>query len=95
MIATTLLHDVALQFDPVGSWWLLGLVTLVLAAVLFFIGPDGSRVAARGRLLLVLLRLGAFLALVACMLRPTIVSSRKARPGRIPSAASGIEARRS
>jgi len=79
VIATTLLHDVALQFDPVGSWWLLGLVTLVLAAVLFFIGPDGSRVAARGRLLLVLLRLGAFLALVACMLRPTIVSSRKAR----------------
>ena len=79
MIATSVLHDVALQFDPVGSWWLLGLVTLVLAAVLFFIGPDGSRVAARGRLLLVLLRLGAFLALVACMLRPTIVSSRKAR----------------
>jgi uncharacterized membrane protein len=79
VIATSVLHDVALQFDPVGSWWLLGLVTLVLAAVLFFIGPDGSRVAARGRLLLVLLRLGAFLALVACMLRPTIVSSRKAR----------------
>lgn len=79
MIATSVLHDVALQFDPVGSWWFLGLVTLVLAAVLFLIGPDGSRVTARGRLLLVLLRLGAFLALVACMLRPTIVSSRKAR----------------
>ena len=79
MIATSVLHDIALQFDPVGAWWFLGLVTLALAAVLFFIGPDPSRVAARGRLLLVLLRLGAFLALVACMLRPTVVSSSKAR----------------
>jgi hypothetical protein len=79
MIAASLLHDTALNLDPVGSWWLLGIVTLALAAVLFVVGPDGSRLSATGRLVLVLLRLGAFLALVACMLRPTIVSSRKAR----------------
>jgi len=48
-------------------------VTLALAAVLFAIGPDRSRVSAAGRTVLVLLRLGAFLALVACMLRPTLV----------------------
>lgn len=79
MIAASLLHDTSLNLDPVGSWWLLGIVTLALAAVLFAVGPDGSRLSATGRLALVLLRLAAFLALVACMLRPTIVSSRKAR----------------
>jgi hypothetical protein len=79
MIAASLLHDTALNLDPVGSWWFLGIVTLALAAVLFAVAPDASRLTAAGRLVLVLLRLGAFLALVACMLRPTIVSSRKAR----------------
>jgi hypothetical protein len=79
MIAASLLHDTALNLDPVGSWWFLGIVTLALAAVLFAVAPDASRLTATGRLVLVLLRLGAFLALVACMLRPTIVSSRKAR----------------
>jgi hypothetical protein len=79
MIAASLLHDMALNLDPVGSWWFLGIVTLALAAVLFAVAPDASRLSATGRLVLVLLRLGAFLALVACMLRPTIVSSRKAR----------------
>jgi hypothetical protein len=79
MIAASLLHDVAVSLDPVGSWWFLGLVTLALAAVLFAVGPDASRLSAAGRLALVGLRLAAFLALVACMLRPTIVSSRKAR----------------
>jgi hypothetical protein len=79
MIAATMLRDIAIQADPVGSWWLLGLVTCGLAAVLFLLGPDPSRITAARRMLLVLLRLGAFLALVFCMLRPTIVSSRKAR----------------
>ena len=73
MIAVASLHDLAIDCDPVGSWRLLGLVTLALAAVLFAIGPDRSRVSAAGRTVLVLLRLGAFLALVACMLRPTLV----------------------
>jgi len=79
VIAVASLHDLAVDCDPVGSWRLLALVTLALAAVLFAVGPDRSRVSRAGRLALVLLRLGAFLALVACMLRPTIVSSKKAR----------------
>lgn len=79
MIAASLLNDVALHLEPVGTWWFLALVTLALAVVLFAVGPDASRVTAAGRLVLVLLRLAAFLALVACMLRPTIVSSSKAR----------------
>jgi hypothetical protein len=79
MIMTTALEEVALQFDPVGSWAVVGLVAAVLAAVLFAVPPDRSRVS-RGRLVtLVLLRLAAFLALVACMLRPTFVAEAKAR----------------
>ena len=67
MIAASLLHDMALNLDPVGSWWFLGIVTLALAAVLFAVAPDASRLSATGRLVLVLLRLGAFLALVAIL----------------------------
>ena len=79
MIATTALEEVSLQFDPVGSWAVVGIVTAVLAAVLLAVPPDRSRVS-RGRLTaLVLLRLAAFLALVACMLRPTFVAETKAR----------------
>jgi hypothetical protein len=79
MIMTTTLEEVALQFDPVGSWAVVGLVAAALAAVLFAVPPDRSRVS-RGRLVtLVLLRLAAFLALVACMLRPTFVAEAKAR----------------
>jgi hypothetical protein len=75
----TWFEELAIQFDPVGSWAFVGLVTVALAAVLLAIPPDRTRVNGRQRLALVALRLVAFLALVACMLRPTLVSSRKAR----------------
>ena len=79
MIAASLLHDLSLQLDPVGSWWLLVPVTAALVAILVAVGPDPSRVSPAGRAALVLLRLAAFVSLVACMLRPTIVSTSKAR----------------
>ena len=79
MIAVTTLQRVAVHFEPVGSWLLVALVAALLAAVLLSTSPDRSRVT-RGRvLLLVLLRLGAFVALVLCMVRPTFVSTRQAR----------------
>ena len=79
-----LLHDVGVAVDPVGSWATLGVVAILLAAALLAVGPDGSRVSPGKRLTLVLVRLGAFLALVACMLRPTIVATKKARqPGTV------------
>ncbi len=79
-----LLRDVSVAFDPVGSWGLLAAVTAVLAVVLFAVGPDRTRVPAGRRLALVVVRLAAFLALVACMLRPTIVATKKARqPGTV------------
>ena len=85
MIAVAgLLHDVSVAFDPVGSWATLAVVTAALAAVLFAVGPDPSRVSPGRRLALVFVRLAAFLALVACMTRPTIVATKKARqPGTV------------
>ncbi|NBT12854.1 MAG: hypothetical protein EBS56_04610 [Planctomycetia bacterium] len=79
-----LLHDVSVSFDPVGSWAALATVTAALALVLFAVGPDRTRVTAGRRLALVGIRMAAFLALVACMLRPTIVATKQARqPGTV------------
>jgi len=75
----TWLDELTVQFDPVGSWAFVAVVTLALAAVLLAVPPDRTRLSGGRRLSLVALRLAAFLALVACMLRPTLVSSRKAR----------------
>ena len=67
------LEELTVGFDPVGSWAFVALVTVALAAVLFAVPPDRTRVGSGRRLLLVALRLAAFLALIACMMRPTIV----------------------
>jgi hypothetical protein len=73
------LEELSLQFDPVWSWAFVACVALGLLAVLLAVPPDRSRLSPSGRVVLTLLRLGAFLALVACMLRPTFVATRKAR----------------
>lgn len=75
----TWLEEMVISFDPVGSWAFVALVTIALAAVLLAVPPDRSRVDGRRRFILTAIRLGAFLAVVACMTRPTLVSSRKAR----------------
>jgi len=79
MIAATLVDDFALQFDPVGSWVLVAVVTAALAAILVLLPPDRSRATGHRLAALVGLRLLAFLALLFCLVRPTIVSTRKAR----------------
>ncbi len=73
------LEELSLQFDPVWSWAFVVVVALGLLAVLLAVPPDRSRISPTGRIVLTLLRLAAFLALVACMLRPTFVATRKAR----------------
>jgi len=73
------LQELSIDFDPVGSWWFVLVVTLALVAVLLAVGPDRSRVSRGRRLTLVLLRTAAFLALVSCLLRPTLVATRQAR----------------
>ncbi|MFM7107788.1 MAG: hypothetical protein ACKOZU_04185 [Planctomycetaceae bacterium] len=79
MIAATTVENVSLHYDPVGSWIFVAAVAAALAAVLVAIPPDRSRAGGGRRWVLVGLRLGAFLALVACMLRPAITATRKAR----------------
>jgi hypothetical protein len=56
-----------------------GMDPVLLAAVLIAVPPDRSRAGGRRLMMLVGLRLAAFLALVACLLRPTFVATQKAR----------------
>ena len=74
-----LLEELSLHLDPVWSWLFVAAVTAGLLAVLLVFPPDRSRLSPAGRMTLVLLRMGAFLALVICMLRPTFVAVQKAR----------------
>ena len=66
-----------LLFEPVGSWWFVLTVAAGLAAVLVLVGPDRSRVEGFRLKWLVGLRVAAFLAIVLCMLRPTVVAQRR------------------
>ena len=79
MNSAATINDLSIGFEPVGSWLAVGLVTAVLAAVLVALGPDRSRLSRRGRLTLVLLRLGAFLAVVFCLLRPSVIATSRVR----------------
>ena len=73
------LEELAIHLDPVWSWLFVAAVAAGLLAVLLAFPPDRSRLSPAARRTLVLLRLGAFLALLVCMLRPTLVAERKAR----------------
>lgn len=79
MIAATTVENVSLHYDPVGSWVFVACVAAALVAVLVAIPPDRSRAGGGRRWALVGLRLAAFLALVACMVRPAVTATRKAR----------------
>jgi hypothetical protein len=79
MIATTTVEDLALHFDPVGSWTFMAAVVAALVAVLVAIPPDRTRVGGRRLWTLVALRVAAFLALVGCMLRPALTATQQAR----------------
>lgn len=74
-----LLEEVSLHADPVWSWLFVAAVSAGLLAVLLAFPPDRTRLSPAGRLVLVCLRMAAFLAVVFCMLRPTVVATQKAR----------------
>lgn len=67
------MRDLAIGFEPVGSWLLFSIIAVILGGVLFVLGPDRSRLSRRGCLTLTLLRLAAILCLLVCLLRPTLV----------------------
>jgi len=79
ILAAAPIEDVTLHVDPVGSWMVVAAVVVALAAVLFMLGPDRTRVSSSRLAMLVAVRLATFVALVACMLRPTFVATKKAR----------------
>ncbi|MFM7519104.1 MAG: hypothetical protein ACKO9B_01395 [Planctomycetota bacterium] len=79
MSAASPFDGLSVGFDPVGSGWFVAGVAVLLAVILVVFGPDASRLAPGRRRVLVALRVAAFLALVACLVRPTIVAVRKAR----------------
>ena len=69
------IRDLAIGFEPVGSWLLFIFIAVILGGVLFIFGPDRSRLSRRGCLTLTLLRLIAILCLLICLLRPTLVGT--------------------
>lgn len=79
ILAAVSTEHFAVHVDPVGSWTLVGLVTAMLAAVLVLVGPDQTRVSGGRFVALLALRLAAFLTMIILMLRPTFVSTTKAR----------------
>ena len=71
-IITTSIH-----FDPTGTW--LGITSLIVAfaCLLFILAPDRSRLSRGRRLVLILLRTSAFLVLLFCLMKPSLVSTRR------------------
>lgn len=59
--------------NPVGSYWLVGLLSLGLLALLIFLGVPAGRLSARRRLALFGLRAAVLLLLLFALLRPTLV----------------------
>lgn len=74
-----LLEEVSLHGDPVWSWVFVAAMAAGLLGVLLAFPPDRTRLSPVGRMVLVCLRMTAFLAVVLCMLRPTVVATQKAR----------------
>ena len=72
LITTTSIH-----FDPTGTWLGVTLLTVAFAGLLFFLAPDRSRLSPGRQLTLVSLRTAAFLVLLFCLLKPSIVSIRQ------------------
>ncbi len=62
-------------FNPVGSYWLVGLLSLGLLAVLVFLGIPAARLSRRRRLVLFGLREAVLLLLLLALLRPTLVQT--------------------
>ncbi|MFM7243245.1 MAG: hypothetical protein ACKO40_03595 [Planctomycetaceae bacterium] len=79
MTAAGTIEELSLQWDPIWSWVFVTLVAIALLAVIIAVPPDRSRLSRSGRLVLSALRFAAFLAVVACMLRPTLVATSRAR----------------
>ena len=77
MTLNGLLTTTSIHFDPTGTWLGITLLTGAFAGLLFFLAPDKSRLSSGRRLALVSLRTAAFLVLLFCMMKPSMVAIRR------------------
>ncbi len=59
--------------NPVGGYWLVGLLSLGLLALVVFLGVPAARLSRGRRLVLFLLRAAVLILMMAALLRPTLV----------------------
>ncbi|MEO1993121.1 MAG: hypothetical protein ABGW78_14375 [Pirellulales bacterium] len=76
-LAISSVEEFDIHFHPVGSWIVFIGIVIFMAGVLFFLGPDRTRVSQKRLFALVVMRLGAFLSLLLCLLRPTFIAVTK------------------
>ncbi len=77
MIMNGLFTTTSIHFDPTGTWLGMSLLIVAFACLLFILAPDRSRLSRGRRLVLILLRTSAFLVLLFCLMKPSLVSTRR------------------
>ena len=77
MNISSLIHTTSFYFDPTGTWLGIFILVIAFACLLFFLAPDKSRLSPSRRLALIALRTGAFLVLIFCMSKPSMVSIKQ------------------
>ena len=77
MTINGLFTTTSIHFDPTGTWLGITLLIVSFACLLFVLAPDKSRLSPGRRLTLILLRTSAFLVLLFCLMKPSLVSTRR------------------
>ena len=77
MTINGLFTTTSIHFDPTGTWLGITLLIVSFACLLFVLAPDKSRLSPGQRLTLILLRTSAFLVLLFCLMKPSLVSTRR------------------
>ena len=77
MTMNGLFTTTSIHFDPTGTWLGISLLIVAFACLLFILAPDRSRLSRGRRLTLILLRTSAFLVLLFCLMKPSLVSTRR------------------
>ena len=67
----------SVQFNPTGGWSGVTLLVIAFACLVFVLAPDKSRLSRGRRLVLISLRISAFLVLLFCLMKPRLVSTRR------------------
>ncbi|MDA9717944.1 hypothetical protein N9U65_00560 [Planctomycetaceae bacterium] len=67
----------SVQFNPTGGWFGVTLLVIAFACLVFVLAPDKSRLSRGRRLVLISLRISAFLVLLFCLMKPRLVSTRR------------------